>query len=640
MTTTRNMASHAGEAIRTSRRIVASMVYTLAFTASLFGPSAVLAAINLAWSCPAATAGSTVTSCPGDAWSWQVGATGLMVASAATTGAYESGTWRLWQNVPSSEYVYVCTADVAVGASEGCPSPGVYTHELYVQKSVLLGDTQVPSTPAGPAATAISSAQVNLSWTASTDNLAVIGYAVERCQGAGCSSFSQIGTTSSTTYIDTGRTGSTTYVYRVRARDAVPNWSSYSATASATTLAPGTSGPIASNLVWTCPAAAIGSNAGDCPSGVGTWQIAAAGLKVASSAVYGYLDAGTWQYWETVPSNYYVFVCTVDRAVGAPEGCPTDGTYTEEEYVLKSTLTTADTQAPTVPSGFSATAASSTQINLSWTASTDNVAVTGYAVERCQGAGCSNFSQIATPTGTTYSDTGVSAATTYLYRVRARDAVPNWSGYSTTASATTPPAVDTQAPTAPSGLSATAVSTSQIDLSWSASTDNVAVTGYAVERCQGAGCSSFSQIATPTTTTYSDTGRTASTTYVYRIRARDAVPNWSGYSSTTSATTFAAPDTQAPTAPTGLTISAGANQLALSWTASTDNVAVVAYLIERCQGLGCSSFAQIDTTSNTAYTDSSAIAGLSYSYRVRARDAVQNYSAYSSVVAAVPADCD
>ena len=61
------------------------------------------------------------------------------------------------------------------------------------------------------------------------------------------------------------------------------------------------------------------------------------------------------------------------------------------------TATPGDTQPPTDPSGLTATAAGATQINLSWTASTDNVGVTGYQVERCQGAACINFVQIATP---------------------------------------------------------------------------------------------------------------------------------------------------------------------------------------------------------------------------------------------------
>src|SRR4029450_5799166 len=101
-----------------------------------------------------------------------------------------------------------------------------------------------------------------------------------------------------------------------------------------------------------------------------------------------------------------------------------------------------------------ATAASATQINLSWGAATDNVGVTGYLIERCLGAGCSNFAQIATTTGTgtTYNNTGLTAGTPYSYRVRARDAAANNGGYSNTASATTP---DTTVPSAPGTLSAT-----------------------------------------------------------------------------------------------------------------------------------------------------------------------------------------
>ena len=68
--------------------------------------------------------------------------------------------------------------------------------------------------------------------------------------------------------------------------------------------------------------------------------------------------------------------------------------------------TAPDTSPPTAPSGLTATASGSSQVNLSWTAATDNVGVTGYRVERCQGAGCTNFTQVATPTGTTYNDTG------------------------------------------------------------------------------------------------------------------------------------------------------------------------------------------------------------------------------------------
>ena len=94
--------------------------------------------------------------------------------------------------------------------------------------------------------------------------------------------------------------------------------------------------------------------------------------------------------------------------------------------------------------------------------------------------------------------------TSYSYRVRAIDAAGNLSGYSNVSSATT--AADTTPPTAPTGLTATAAGSSAINLSWTASTDNVGVTGYRVERCQGAGCSSFAQVGTPSGTTFADSG--------------------------------------------------------------------------------------------------------------------------------------
>ena len=91
-------------------------------------------------------------------------------------------------------------------------------------------------------------------------------------------------------------------------------------------------------------------------------------------------------------------------------------------------------------------------------------------------------------------------------------------------------ASDTTPPSTPSGLTATPVSGTQITLSWPAATDNVGVTGYQVERCQGAGCTTFALLASPTTTSYGDTGLSPSTSYSYRVRARDAVGNLSGYS--------------------------------------------------------------------------------------------------------------
>jgi hypothetical protein len=96
-----------------------------------------------------------------------------------------------------------------------------------------------------------------------------------------------------------------------------------------------------------------------------------------------------------------------------------------------------NTQPPTAPGALTAAAASSSQINLLWTAAMGNVAVTGYLVERCQGVACTAFAQIGSVRGTTYSDGGLGANTSYSYRVRATDAAGNIGPYSNVASATT-----------------------------------------------------------------------------------------------------------------------------------------------------------------------------------------------------------
>jgi len=202
-----------------------------------------------------------------------------------------------------------------------------------------------------------------------------------------------------------------------------------------------------------------------------------------------------------------------------------------------------DTTAPTVPLGFTATVVSASQINLAWSASTDNVAVTGYLLERCQGAGCNSWVQIATPTLTSFNDTGLAAATTYRYWVRATDAAGNLSAWSSIVTATTAsaPPPDTTPPGAPTSLSATAAGGTQINLAWSAATDDVGVTGYLLERCQGAGCTAFAQISTPAGTSFGDTGLAVSTSYSYRVRATDAAGNLGAYSAVASATTSSTP---------------------------------------------------------------------------------------------------
>jgi Concanavalin A-like lectin/glucanases superfamily/Fibronectin type III domain len=96
-----------------------------------------------------------------------------------------------------------------------------------------------------------------------------------------------------------------------------------------------------------------------------------------------------------------------------------------------------DTTKPTTPTNVAATAVSSSQITVTWTASSDNVGVTGYRILRCQGAGCSPAVQVGTAPGTSYSDTNLSASSSYTYVVSAVDAAGNVSTASAPATAVT-----------------------------------------------------------------------------------------------------------------------------------------------------------------------------------------------------------
>ncbi len=104
----------------------------------------------------------------------------------------------------------------------------------------------------------------------------------------------------------------------------------------------------------------------------------------------------------------------------------------------------------------------------------------------------------------------------------------------------TPLPADAQPPSAPTNLVATPVSVSRIDLNWTASTDNVGVASYLVER-EEPGAANFVQIGTTNTVAYSDFGLSANSSYSYRVRAMDTSGNLSGYSGVAVAATPSAP---------------------------------------------------------------------------------------------------
>lgn len=195
------------------------------------------------------------------------------------------------------------------------------------------------------------------------------------------------------------------------------------------------------------------------------------------------------------------------------------------------TVKNGDTEAPTAPTNVKATAIASNQVTVAWTASTDNIAVTGYTISR-------NGAPIGTATSPTYTDVTAAGGVAYTYQVAAYDAANNKSA-GTSASVTTPQAADTQPPTAPTNLSAAAASPSQINLTWKASTDNNGVANYDVYRSSTGG--QMSKIATVTSTSYGDTGLAANTSYTYYVVAKDGANNASQQSTIASAATQAAP---------------------------------------------------------------------------------------------------
>jgi chitodextrinase len=292
-------------------------------------------------------------------------------------------------------------------------------------------------------------------------------------------------------------------------------------------------------------------------------------------------------------------------------------TQADQYWMPKSSTTLADTTGPdktppTIPSGLSAGAVSSSRIDLSWRASTDNVGVTRYRVYR-------DGAQIATVSGTSYSNTGLQPLATYGYTVAASDAAGNLSAQSSAASATTRSLADTEVPSIPANLAAVVVSDSQIDLSWSASTDNIGVAGYRVYR-DGA------LVASPAGILVSITGLAPSTLYSFTVSAFDAAGNASAQSAPLAAKTSPPVDTSPPTVPGGLAASAIATvSLTLSWNASTDNIGVAGYRVYRDGVLAVSSAAPLVQLTGLA-------PGTLYSFTVAAFDFAGNASAPSAAL--------
>ena len=167
--------------------------------------------------------------------------------------------------------------------------------------------------------------------------------------------------------------------------------------------------------------------------------------------------------------------------------------------VSKTTYGT-DTQTPTAPATVSASATAWNNVNLTWTPGSDDMAVTSYTIYR-NGTAISKVAGSAT----SFADVTTAQSAIYTYSVAATDAAGHTSSPTAPLQVTTPaytPPPDTTAPTPAPTLTATAKNPTEIDLSWTAATDNVAVAGYRIYR-------GGTQIATSASTTYVDSPLTA-----------------------------------------------------------------------------------------------------------------------------------
>ncbi|CAG1008547.1 hypothetical protein ANRL4_03903, partial [Anaerolineae bacterium] len=362
-----------------------------------------------------------------------------------------------------------------------------------------------------------------------------------------------------------------------------------------------------------------GAQSASCPDGALSKPHA---VVTAGSNTYCYDRNGNMNKRVVGGSTYTLTYDAENRLTGTSGAANANFVYDGDGNRVKSTTGNtmtiyignyfeAEFASPAAPSGLSATAASSTQINLAWTDNSNNE--DGFKIERSPN-GTSNWTQIATVGAnvTTYPNSGLSCGTTYYYRVRAYNNAVGNSSYSNTANATTI--------CAPSNLSATPASSTQINLAWTDNSNNE--TGFRIERSLD-GTSNWTQIATvaANVTTYPNIGLSCNTTYYYRVRAYNASGN-SDYSNTANATTLLC-------APSNLNATAASStQINLSWTDNSNNE--TGFKIERSsEGLGgADEWVQVATVgaNMTVYFDAGLICNTKYYYRVRAYNAAGNSS--------------
>ena len=402
------------------------------------------------------------------------------------------------------------TFNFTITAVDAAGNESVASNTLAITTD-LSNDNQAPT-----ASTLSSSAQTNtsvsLSWTAATDDTGVAGYNIFKDGNLETT----LGNVQN--YMVTGLSANTTYNFTITAVDAAGNESVASNTLVITTdLSNDNQAPSASTLSSTAQtdtSVSLSWTAATDDTAVTGYNIFKDGnLETTLGNVQNYMVTGL------SANTTYNFTITAVDAAG-------------NESVASNTLAITtnisnDNQAPTA-STLSSTAQTNTSVSLSWTAATDDTAVTGYNIFK--------DGNLETTLGNVqnYMVTGLSANTTYNFTITAVDAAGNESVASNTLAITTNISNDNQAPTA-STLSSTAQTNTSVSLSWTAATDDTAVTGYNIFKDGNL------ETTLGSVQNYMVTGLSANTTYNFTITVLDAAGNASVASNTLAITTNSAP---------------------------------------------------------------------------------------------------
>jgi fibronectin type 3 domain-containing protein len=315
-----------------------------------------------------------------------------------------------------------------------------------------------------------------------------------------------------------------THTFTVRATDAAGNVDPTPATYTWTIVSP-------TQPDTTLPTVSFASPAnGATVSGIVT-ATANAADNTAVAKVELSLDGSLKMTDTTAPYNYSFDSKTLINGSHTLTAKAFDAAGNSQSATITINVNNADTTPPNAPTGLTANAANATTVNLTWNAATDSginaTGVVKYNVLR-------NGVVIAQPTTTTYADTNRAANTTYSYTVQAVDGAGNTSANSNTATATTPVVADTTPPTTPAKLQAAAISSTQVNLSWSPSTDTggSGLAGYNVYR--NGNKINNSLVTTPT---YGDSTVKPNTHYRYKVQAVDGAGNKSPNSNVAKVTT-------------------------------------------------------------------------------------------------------